>query len=122
MPQLASGWALNACLSGVTPHADWDVMASMIASLRVHLFEHHTIPVWNFMLCGGRPELAVPYSWAYTWPSLFAYALEPVQAIVVLWIVLSLVGLFSSKSLFQRWSGSRCGAWVGPYLLNSRLA
>ena len=82
----------------------------MIASLRVHLFEHQTIPVWNFMFCGGRPELAVPFSWAYTWPSLFGYALAPMHAIIAAWIALSLVGLLAAKSLFEGWSGSRSAA------------
>ncbi|MCZ6571243.1 MAG: hypothetical protein O7B23_13890, partial [Deltaproteobacteria bacterium] len=91
-------------------------MASMIASLRVHLFELQTRPVWNFMFCGGRPELAVPFSWAYTWPSLFGYAFAPVHAIIAAWIALSLVGLLAAKSLFESWSGSRSAAWVGAIL------
>jgi hypothetical protein len=78
----------------------------MIASLRIHLFEHGTIPVWNFQFCGGRPELALPWSWAWTWPSLFAYVLPPNQAILAVWAVLTLLGVASCAALLRRWTGS----------------
>ena len=75
---------------------DWDAVTSMILSLRIHLFEYGTIPTWNFMFCGGRPELSVPFSWAGTWPSLFAYALPPLYAVFAVWLCLS--GLIRSAS------------------------
>ncbi len=62
-----------------TLFADWDSVASMIFSLRSYFIEHGTVPTWNFMFCGGHPELSVPFSWAYAWPSLFGYVLPPIQ-------------------------------------------
>jgi hypothetical protein len=100
-------------LSELTLFGDWDSIASMIASLRIHLFDHGTIPVWNFQFCGGRPELAVPWSWAWTWPSLFAYALSPNYAILAVWAVLTIVGLASCAALLRRWTGSRLAGATG---------
>lgn len=100
-------------LTDVVPFADWDSVASMIASLRVHLFEHSTVPVWNFMLCGGRPELAIPFSWSWTWPSLFAYALEPVPAILAVWAAMTVLGFAATTALLRSWTGSTSGALVG---------
>ena len=90
-------WEAEQSLSSLTFWADWDPVTSMILSLRIHLFEYGTIPSWNFMFCGGRPELSVPYSWAYTWPSLFAYALPPNHAIIAVWVAMTGVGLFATR-------------------------
>ncbi len=65
MPKINT-WTAEQSLSELTPFADWDPVAAMIASLRIHLFEFGTIPTWNYMFCGGRPELAQPFSWAYS--------------------------------------------------------
>jgi hypothetical protein len=100
-------------LTDLTFYADWDPVVSMISSLRIHLFEYGTIPTWNFMFCGGKPELAIPYSWAWTWPSLIGYAMPPVYAIFVVWIVMTLIGFFSLRALLIRWSGDALGASVG---------
>lgn len=85
----------------------------MIALLRVHLFEHGTIPSWNFAMCGGHPELAVPFSWAWAWPSLLAYALPPGPAILAAWAGLTALGFLSVRALLRRWTGSRRGAFLG---------
>jgi hypothetical protein len=117
-------WETAPCFEGVTPHADWDSVASMILALRLHAFEHGTIPVWNYMLCGGRPELAIPFSWAWTWPSVFAYLLPPLAAIVAVWIGLSAVGFAATRALLLRWTGSRSGALTGAglYVLSGYFA
>jgi len=109
-------WEQEAPLRELALHADWDSTASMIASLRIHLFEHGTIPTWNFLFCGGRPELSIPFSWAYTWPGAFAYLFEPNPAIVAVWMTMTLVGFTSAALLFHRWTGERFGALVGAGL------
>jgi hypothetical protein len=113
MPERVRAWTAAEPLGELTLFSDWDSVAAMITSLRVHAFEYGTIPVWNFSFCGGRPELAIPFSWAYTWPSLFAYALAPNVAIVTLWILLTGLGVASTAALLRGWTGSRLGAAVG---------
>jgi hypothetical protein len=68
------------------------------------------------MFCGGRPELGIPYSWAWTWPSLFAYALPPLYAIVAVWAVLSALGFAATRELSRRWCGPSAGASIGAAL------
>lgn len=109
-------WEDGQSLTSITPWVDWDSVMSMALSLRLHLFDHGTIPVWNFMFCGGRPELSIPYSWAYTWPSLFAYALPPLYAIVAVWLVLSAAGFLATRALLRRWCGPSAGASIGAAL------
>ncbi len=109
-------WQAEESLADLTLYGDWDSVASMILSLRIHWFEYGTIPTWNFMFCGGRPELSVPYSWAYTWPSVFAYALTPNYAILAVWTAMTVVGLLATRALLLRWTGSSIGAWVGACL------
>ena len=111
-----SAWTAKERLGDLSLHADWDSVASMIEALRIYLFDHGTVPTWNFFFCGGRPELAVPYSWAFTWPSLFAYAFPPNQAIVAVWMAMSVVGFAATRALFLRWTGSRLGAFFGAGL------
>lgn len=116
MPERVRAWTAPESLADLTLFSDWDSVASMIASLRIHLFEHGTVPVWNFSFCGGRPELAVPFSWAYTWPSLFAYAFEPNAAILAVWAALTTVGVLSLAALLRRWTGSPLAAATGACL------
>ena len=116
MPVRIRPWSSDEALNDLALYADWDFVSSMILSLRIHLYEYGTIPTWNFRLCGGSPELSAPHSWAYVWPSLFAYALPPNSAILSLWIVLTLVGFFSMRALLLRWSGSVLGANKGACL------
>ncbi len=113
-------WTAEEPLSDLTMLGDWDYMASMVSSLRIHLFEHGTIPVWNFLLCGGRPELAVPSSWAYAWPSLFAYALAPNVALLAVWLLATVAGILAMRALLRRWTGSLLAANAGAclYALN----
>ena len=106
-------WDQDLPLSEVTFWVDWDSTTQMILSLRQQLFEHGSVPVWNFTRCGGQPELAVTYSWAYTWPSVFAYALPPIYAALLLWAGLALVGFFSTRALLHRWSGDAWAATLG---------
>lgn len=100
----------------VTPYMDWDYFTSMAASLRVYLFRHGTVPAWNVMFCGGRPELANPQSWAFTWVSLFAYLFSPNWAVMMIWLVMTVVGFASCYALFRDWTDSRLGAVVGAVL------
>ncbi len=74
-------WTAEESLCDQTLFANWDGVASMIFSLRTYLIEHGTVPTWNFMFCGGHPELSVPFSWAYAWLSLFGYVLPPILAV-----------------------------------------
>ncbi len=113
-------WTAEEPLSDLTMFGDWDYMASMVSSLRIHLFEHGTIPTWNFLFCGGRPELAVPSSWAWTWPSLFAYTLPPNAALLTLWLSMTVIGILAMRSLLLRWVGSPFAAITGAclYALN----
>lgn len=124
MAELNRPWIAEESLSDLTLYADWDSMASMIAALRVNLFEYGVIPTWNFLICGGRPELSIPSSWAYTWPSLFAYALPPNQALILVWMLMSVVGFLAMRRLLIRWTGNGLGATVGAcvYVFNGYFA
>jgi len=113
VPGAARVWESQESLSDLTLWADWDWFASMIASLRLYLFEHGTVPTWNFMFCGGHPELADPQSWAWTWPSLLAYLLPPNHALFALWLGMTLVGFAALRGLLFRWSQSALGSTVG---------
>ena len=113
MDEIYRPWTAEESLGELTLHRDWDYMASMISSLRVYLFDHGTIPTWNFLVCGGRPELAIPSSWAYSWPSLFAYLLPPNLAIITTWVILSAIGFWAVRALLLRWTGSSLGALAG---------
>ena len=99
-----------------TLYRDWDYFASTAHSLRLYLTQYHTVPTWNLMLCGGRPELASPQSWAFTWPSLLIYLLPGNAGITVLWILMSLVGFFAMNHLLRQ-----LGAGAPPALMGSLL-
>ena len=120
MVEGARVWTADEPLSDLTMFGDWDYMASMVSSLRIHLFEHGTIPTWNFLLCGGRPELAIPSSWAWAWPSLFAYTLPPNAALLTLWLSMTAIGILAMRSLLLRWVGTPLAANTGAclYALN----
>ena len=98
-------WNSEESLTNLTLYADWDSVLSMMLSLRAHLFKFGTIPSWNFMFCHGRPELAVPYSWAYTWPSLFVYAMPSMYAVIAIWTLMTAVGFVSTRTF-------RCSAYI----------
>ena len=112
MPRLRP-WTAEESLSELTLSFDWDSTASMIAMLRVHLYEYGVVPTWNFGFCGGRPELAAPISWAYTWPSLIAYALPPNQAVIALWLLMTAVGFLATRRVLYRWSRDDTAALLG---------
>ena len=97
-------------------YRDWDYFTSMAESLRLYLFRFHTVPTWNYMLCGGKPELANPQSWAFTWPSLFVYLLPPNAAMISLWIVMTMIGWGSMLLLLRRLGADRLGAVTGATL------
>ena len=88
-------------LSDLTLWRDWDYVTSMIASLRRYLFDYQTVPEWNFLLCGGKPELANPNSWVLSWPSLFAYLLSPNWAVIAFTLVLVTLGVWGYFRLFR---------------------
>ena len=112
MPSLRP-WTAEEGLSELTLGFDWDSTASMIAMLRVHLYEYGTVPTWNFGFCGGRPELAAPISWAYTWPSLIAYALPPNHAVLALWLLMTAVGFLATRAILLRWTRNGTAAVSG---------
>jgi hypothetical protein len=85
----------------------------MIEALRIYMYDYGTIPTWNFFFCGGRPELSIPFSWAYTWTSLFAYAFEPNHAMIAVWLCMRAVGFFAMRSLLLHWTCSELGSGVG---------
>ncbi len=117
-------WDFEEPLTDLTFYADWDQVTSMILSLKLYLSEWGAIPIWNFMFCHGRPELAVPYSWAWTWPSVFAYTLPPVHAVFAVWLIMTAIGFAATRALLLRWSGSQLGAAVGAavYVLGGYFA
>lgn len=45
MPADVRLWEAEQALTDLTPYGDWDLVTSLILSLRVHLFEHGTVPV-----------------------------------------------------------------------------
>lgn len=92
---------------------DWDYHAGNFASLRAYLFEHHTIPLVNFYLCGGKPELANPQSYAFTWPSLFAYLFRPNVAVLTLALFMMACGAAFTGLLLYRWTRSVTAAATG---------
>ena len=106
-------WTAEESLSELTLNFDWDSTSSMIAMLRVHLYEYGIVPTWNFGFCGGRPELAAPISWAYTWPSLVAYALPPNQAVIALWLLMTAVGFLATRRVLYRWCRDDTAALLG---------
>jgi len=109
-------WTNDASLSEMNFARDWDYFASIVSTLRQYLFEYGTVPQWNFLLCGGKPELSNPQSWAFLWPSLFAYLFPPYWALMALWAVLTAVGFWATKELLLRWTTSAIGAWSGATL------
>lgn len=109
-------WTADAPLSELTLMSDWGSVSGMIESLRLNLFEYHTIPLWNFTMCMGRPELATPFSWAYTPTSLVAYLLPGNLAILAVWVALTALGIGVTRSLLLRYTGSGSGATVGACL------
>jgi SAM-dependent methyltransferase len=109
-------WGSPHGLGELTLWRDFDYATSMVASLRRYLFEHATVPQWNYLLCGGKPELANPNSWAYAWPSLLAYALPPNAAVLAFIGLMSALGLLGCYLLFARWTQSRAGALAGATL------
>ena len=106
-------WESPERLSDLAIWADWDLFGGMIESLRLHLFQHGTIPIWNFTVCGGHPELADPQSWARLWPSAFGYLLPTNYALFAIWIAMTLVGFAALYRLLAGWTHSRLGAAVG---------
>jgi hypothetical protein len=116
LEEIRRAWTADESLADLSLQFDWDYFASMVAALRVYAFEHGTAPVWNFPICAGRPELAIPSSWAYTWPSVFAYLFHPNAAIVALWIALTAAGIAATYCLLSRWTADRIGAATGACL------
>src|SRR5438034_4339320 len=109
-------WLAHGHLSHLTLFRDWDYFASHAASLHHYLWDHGTVPRWNFHLCAGEPELANPQSWAFTWPSLFTYVFTPNWALLTLWIALSVAGLATTFVLLRRWLGDPVAAFAGAVL------
>ena len=116
MPDVQRPWTASESLSDLSLYADWDSVASMAMSLRIHLFEYGTIPTWNFTMCGGQPELSTPFSWVFTWPSLFAYLLPPNQAIIGVWLTLTIIGFVSMGALLRALTRSPAGSAIGALL------
>jgi len=121
---MATLWNAGRSWNAVSLPGDWDYFVSHAASLRSHLVEHGTIPQWNFQFCGGTPELANPQSWAYAWPSLFAYALPPVIALLALWAAMTALGAFSLWAWLRRSGYSRpaAAAAVATYAFSGFFA
>ena len=81
---------------------DWDLFLSNASTLKHHLEAYGQIPSWEMAFCGGTPELANPQSYAWSWPSVLIYLMEPFWAFVSLWLILSLVGLVSVHLLLRK--------------------
>lgn len=108
-------WTAGPRLEDLALYRDWDHFAGMALSLRQHGTEHGVVPLVNFAL-GGRPELANPQSWAWTWPSLFAYALPPNAALLAAWASMTALGLAAAFALLRRWCGGALGPAAGAAL------
>ncbi len=96
-----AGWfSLNEPLSELNVWRDWDYFTSHFESLRMYLADG-ILPRWNFHFCAGTPELANPQSYAFAWPSVFAYALPPIWAVLFLMISMTVVGWLSFYHLMR---------------------
>ncbi len=92
---------------------DWDYAVSHGRVLRQLLFEHGTVPVWNFIFCGGGPELANPQSFAWTPFSLPLYLVHPVYFFLGLWLAMSALGFWALQRLLRDHGIGRLSAAVG---------
>jgi hypothetical protein len=117
-------WTDSESLGTDNLERDWDYFSSMLDSIRLYLFDHGTVPTWNFMLCGGKPELGNPQSWAYTLPSLLGYILPANLALFTIWILLSALGFWVVRRLLFNWFQSPVGAAFGAsiFVFNGYLA
>lgn len=111
-PARQNVWTINESWDQLTWSWDWDFFISSARSLRIYLYEHGTVPLWNLFICGGQLELVNPQSFAFTWPSIFLYALPPAPAIISLWLVLSLVGTWSTAGLLRLSGVSPAISWI----------
>ena len=109
-------WTLDEPLARISFFRDWDYVTSSFGSLKYYWREFGTIPHWDITMCGGKPSLANPNNWAFTWQSLFAYLLEPIWASLALWIFLSCVGFCAMWLLLKRFGCSRFAALCGATL------
>lgn len=108
--------ALASFFGGDTLYRDWDYFTSGATTLQLYASQYHTVPTWNFMLCGGRPELANPQSWAWTWPSLLTYLLPGNAAFVALWALMSVAGFCAMLVLLRRLGVRAPAAFAGALL------
>ncbi|MEY4630306.1 MAG: hypothetical protein RIQ81_426, partial [Pseudomonadota bacterium] len=112
LSQAQSVWSSAEPWDGQTWSWDWDFFISSARALRIYLYDHGTIPLWNLFVCGGQPELPNPQSFALTWPSLFIYLFPPAVAIMMLWLVMSVVGAWSTAGLLRLSGVSRAISWI----------
>lgn len=112
----STAWALEEPLTRVSFFRDWDYSTSAFGALRYYWLSHGTVPHWNLAMCGGKPELANPVSLAFTWPSLFAYVLPPIWALLALSALLTVVGLVGMWLLLRRFGATPAAATVGALL------
>ena len=108
--------SLRALFQDETLYRDWDYFASAARALRIYLFEYHTIPTWNFLLCGGRPELVNPQSWVYSWPSLLVYLVDGNAVFMLLWLLMTIIGFGAMFLFLRQLGGGRVGAAAGALL------
>jgi hypothetical protein len=107
---------LSSPLSEQVWYRDWDHAVSLIESLKIYLFDHGTIPVWNMHFCGGRPELSLPHGLSFLWHAPFVYGLPSYVALFAIWIVMTLIGGGAFYLLLKRWTGDSFGAAAGAIL------
>jgi hypothetical protein len=112
----STAWTLEEPLTRVSFFRDWDYCTSAFGALRYYWLSHGTIPHWNLAMCGGKPELANPASLALTWPSLFAYVLPPIWALLALASLLTVVGLVGMWLLLRRFGATPAASTVGALL------
>lgn len=103
-------WNQSDPIDTLTLNSDWDYMISSLRSLQIHWSQFKVVPVWNFMFCGGRPELANPQSFAFTWYSPLLYPFQPFAAFLILWALLSAVGGTAIFLLARQFGSSKIGA------------
>ena len=109
-------WTMDEPLTRISIFSDWDYVTSSIGALRYYWHQFGTVPHWDLTMCGGKPTLANPNAWGFTWPSVLAYLFEPVWAIFAFWTILTSVGLLSMWFLLRRFGLSRFACLCGTFL------
>ncbi|MEW5848676.1 MAG: hypothetical protein AB2A00_07665 [Myxococcota bacterium] len=109
-------WLQDTPLSEMGLFQDWDYFASMVEFVRMMVVQHGVMPQWDFLICVGKPEMGNLQSWTWGWPLVLGLLFPPNWALMVLWLLLTTVGLCSAFALFRRWFHDVTAALTGTLL------